>query len=186
MKLGMSILAGQVLWHGAALRSRQQSLGTGLTPRMLFPLLAVVTQRTPQRPGRRESLCREFQRELVEGVEMIGARRARAVISVTRRAARASRPRTGAASPSASCQCRYSARPVCLTTHTPAAITISVDGTGTMPADANDSGSHDRSALDSGRKPPSPSSKTSTASWPSHLDAAAPVLDLAVAGCRSA
>ena len=36
-----------------------------------------------------------------------------------------------------------------------------------MPADANDSGSHDRSASDSGRKPPSPSSKTSTASSPS-------------------
>ena len=36
-----------------------------------------------------------------------------------------------------------------------------------MPADANDSGSHDRSAAESGRKPPRPSSKTSTGSWPS-------------------
>ncbi len=35
-----------------------------------------------------------------------------------------------------------------------------------MPADAKESGSHDRSAVESGRKPPNPSSKTSTASLP--------------------
>ena len=51
--------------------------------------------------------------------------------------------------------------------HTPSAITISVDGDGMMPADANDNGSQDRSAAESGRKPPRPSSKTSTGSWPS-------------------
>ena len=50
--------------------------------------------------------------------------------------------------------------------HTPSAITIRLDGDGTMPAPASDSGSHGRSAADSGRKPPSPSSKTSTGSPP--------------------
>ncbi len=39
-----------------------------------------------------------------------------------------------------------------------------VDGAGTTPADARDSGSHARSEAESGRKPPSPSSKTSRAS----------------------
>ena len=68
---------------------------------------------------------------------------------------------------SASCQWRYRARPVCLTMHTPSAITISVDGDGMIPADANDNGWQDRSAAESGRKPPRPSSKTSTGSWPS-------------------
>ena len=39
-----------------------------------------------------------------------------------------------------------------------------VDGAGTTPADARDSGSHARSEAESGRKPPIPSSKTSRAS----------------------
>ena len=62
--------------------------------------------------------------------------------------------------------------------HAPSAITISVDGTGMTPAEASDSGWHDTSAADSGRKPPRPSSKTSTGSWPVHPDAAAPAVDL--------
>ncbi len=48
-----------------------QSLGTGLTPGVLFPLLAVVTQRAPQWPGTPESLRGEFQGDLVECDEMI-------------------------------------------------------------------------------------------------------------------
>ena len=62
--------------------------------------------------------------------------------------------------------------------HTPSAITIRVDGAGVMPADDNDSGSHDRSAFESGRNPPSPSSKTSTASVPCRHVTATPVADL--------
>ncbi len=88
------------------------------------------------------------------------------LISVTRRAARASSARTAAGSLSVSCQWRYRARPVCLTRHTPSAITIRLAGTGTMPAEASDSGSHDRSAAECGRKPPRPSSKTSSESSP--------------------
>ena len=78
---------------------------------------------------------------------------------------------------SASCQWRYRARPVCLTMHTPSAITISVDGDGMIPADANDSGWQDRSAAERGRKPPRPSSKTSTGVLAVHPDAA-PAVDL--------
>ncbi len=48
-----------------------QSLGTGLTPGVLFPLLAVVTQRAPQWPRTPESLRGEFQGDRIECDEMI-------------------------------------------------------------------------------------------------------------------
>ena len=107
-----------------------------------------------------------------------GAPRPR-VISVTRRAARASSPRTGFASPSASCQYRYSARPVCLTTQTPSAMTMSVDGTGMMPADANDSGSHETSAPRQRQEATETVVEDEHGVAALHLDAASPVLDLA-------
>ena len=78
MKLGMSMLAGQVRWQGAALRTRQSPSGQDSRRTWLLPLLAVVAQRAAERPGGRQPLRGELERHFVEGGEMAGARRGRA------------------------------------------------------------------------------------------------------------
>ena len=71
------MLAGHVLWQGAALCVRQSPSGQDSRRHVLFPLLAVVAQGAAQRPGRRQPLGGELERHLVEGGEMAGARRGR-------------------------------------------------------------------------------------------------------------
>ena len=114
--------AGAVAGRGVALEA--QPLRAGLAADMLLPLLAEVAQRAAQRPGRGEALRRPVRAPARRATRDDRRRRGRARSRWPggRRAPAA--PRTGAASPSASCQWRYSARPVCLTTHTPRAITI--------------------------------------------------------------
>ena len=56
---------------GRGLVLQAQPLGTGLSPGVLFPLVAVVTQCAPEWPGTPESLGGELQGDLVECGEMI-------------------------------------------------------------------------------------------------------------------
>ncbi len=165
MKLGMSMLAGQVLWQGAAWCVRHSPSGQDSRPAWLSHCARKWRRALPSGHAAASPCVASSCATPSRAARCAASPRPR-LISVTRRAARANSARTGGVSPSAFCQWRYRARPVCLTTHTPAAITIRLDGAGMMPADAKDSASHDRSALEYGRKPPRPSSKTSTASSP--------------------
>ena len=72
MKLGMSMLAGHVPWHGAAWCSKHSPSGQDSRRAWLLPLLAVVAQRAAQRPGRRQPLRGQLERDFVERAEMGG------------------------------------------------------------------------------------------------------------------
>ena len=66
---------GAVAGRGIALQAKP--LGTGLTPDMALPLLAIVTQGTAQRPGGRQPLRSQFKRHFVECDQMAQAPRGR-------------------------------------------------------------------------------------------------------------
>ena len=57
---------------GRGLVLEAQPLRAGLAPGVTLPLLAVVAQRAAQRPGRRQPLRAQLERDFVERSEMGG------------------------------------------------------------------------------------------------------------------